>query len=483
MSKFINVNLTNQTTEDIDLETNNYLRGNIVNSANNYEASITKLYIPVSKIKLLKKSDMTDYYVSFLKTDGSSYHRATNTLYTDSQMSIYSLKDFVENLNRTLLKTYDDWMYEVDNASVLTLNATHNFTSVSTTDTVVCPATSHTHVCHVKFVVNSITNNNSNQIPFRIRVTSPLGTTCDIANGTNWNLPDTDTKTYDLTFDDSSPNNYPQSVGGFSTSTSYQSLQGTSIFSLDATINGNWTVECIPTYDDAPANLDIDMDYDLVLTRCFMNSTSSELSNLVPAFSYDDSTGKVSLIYSELLHASNTRLGLSPKLANILNFESQYNSTYDEYYIDYPHRVWSAGLDQTETLVQNRASIERVANLNRIEVVSSALRVESEVNNDNTSSNVITSFHPLFDNELSDLRYDYNSATHPYRSYPLKGNTGIDKIDISAYTVYDDETRERIRLRPSDKFYCTIVLTPVPTYNIDDKRPELLHQGQSYKLR
>lgn len=469
MTQFVNTNIINNTTSNIDCYQIDYLRNPIVNHGSDYTVSITKLYIPVGQMKLAKYSSTTDYTVGF--SDTANDH--SEQIYNDSSFPLYSLSDFVENVNLSMMKAYRGYLQDVLTPETFT-GVTHNFTNASQTDTITV-ATTQAQIGGITFKINSITNNVGTNVPVFIELEAPSGETCKIlqnkliTNGAG-------SQTWNVTFDDTSANSNTlfDGVSPSTTYNNYRTLQGTSLFNaLPASVAGSWLLRVKAV--NGVTTLDIDIDYDITFTLVpFAGETKSPYP---PSISYDNSTGFLTLNYYEKLHSNNTTLYFSPKLHNILNFDSYFKS--GNYQVKYPHRVWSSTLNEILTVRQDRQSIERVSTIAKINVYSNTLSVRPEFNSDNTSSSTITSFNPVFDTELSDLRYDYNSSTVPYRRYDIMHNGEIDKIDIGIEVLYTDGSKERLQLGPGDQFYCTLLFHPKLTGHVEgfqNRRLGNMHQ-------
>ena len=137
----------------------------IIDHGDNYNVAITRFYIPSSLIApFVSTSFSTDYKVGFCfpSINQNTQTGAVNNLYSLASFPINNNNDFIDNLNKTMAKSFYDCMRAVCNdadknyGEIVTVNQTITFPLGSLLQTF---SVSTTNACNGKYGIKLTINN------------------------------------------------------------------------------------------------------------------------------------------------------------------------------------------------------------------------------------------------------------------------------------------------------------------------------------
>ena len=447
--RVLNFHLQNDSTEDIQCQSQSFLTNSILEDKSQWSASIVKFRLPCSRLKMWKQRVTADDYALTIAPPIHPYGlNVEQPLFTDSEYPCYSLTDFKNNVNLSFLKAYYALLQQVGSTSFpkVVHGQTDNFdgtNGVSFTHT-----SSSDYTGYVEVIINSITKNSGDNKSIKCTLKNPSGTICDIVTSTFGDL------STPITFTDTSVNSSPQSQTFPTDKTNYRTQEGTMKFS-DESPNGQWTIN-FKSVDHSVLDHDIDWE---VHIQDVLKDDAGSFPNYPPTLSINEESGFLSLNVHELYLSRNINIGFTKKMSHMLGFDCKELWLGGYEMIEYPHINRSAGLDQIVVITQEYPTSDRISNIRDIQISSNSITTMNEMNEDDSTSDIITSFTPDTSQTISKLSYDTDAGNVPWRSYRLQGNNSMSTTDVRVFVRRTNGDREIHQLAPGESFDMSVLFS------------------------
>ena len=307
--------------------------------------------------------------------------------------------------------------------------------------------------------------------PVNITLISPSGIRCLIYSG---NVDRSGNSEY--IFEDGSINNIDQglSANNFPASDSYTPKESFLKFLDLSNAYGTWSIEVnsLSWINKDDFGFTLNMDYELTLFMLPKGYNNDfKFPNIPPALSYNASTNLLEYIIHESWFYSGNSLYHTPKLDNLLSFQSQLSvetnpsyvdnvpSNYGLYRLEFPQVILSSTLTANSfiNIIQPVSSVWKLnSNLETIEIRSSSLNVIGEYSNTSNSQVIMTVNVPANDDRTI---FEFQASVP--RWYNLSGPaTELYDVNFSIWATYKNGTSRQVYLDKFQKFSMLLLFCP-----------------------
>ncbi len=482
-NRYIDISLYNDKATDIEAKITVNRQQSIIDDPSLYDVSLSRFFLPTSTLvsNNITDSNKTNWKVGISlqeTTSATGQGYQVTPLKTFSEMPVYTVAQYIDNVNRTIARSFEEFYRKQAVDTVITtkryaarqiktggIYATYAAPSVSInfTNPFDSGAAEPTQAF---YIVLKLTNVSCRDLIFtndqllkdlEISLETPGGKkaiVCSHVGILN--------KNYDIYFSDS--NEYHISKLG---NQGLYWFQPQELFSKlhdgdTSSLLGNWKLnfktrtQVNGTTGAALPIWYINGDYSLEI--CFKNKSPDYggITNLpiYPMYFSTNGRDEIVLNYSEAHVASNMKFLCTYSMKNMFNgFDIYYDKFLQNYVIGYPQIaiVDSSNPSQTINLKQTGLAnnlLYTSHNISSIEVVSDIGIIPELIGETNQSkSDTIVQF--LVDEYANDF-YVYSDETTT-RRYRLTQSTPLTNFSISFYCRYRDGSRKICMLSPGER--------------------------------
>lgn len=485
-NQFIDIAITNFNTDPIPLSYEISRETDIISDPSYYDISVVRYKVPFSYVQshLLTSENIKNYQVGleFVNSNNiggpkSMYWK--EQLYQSSVFDMYGPEDFMDNVNRTLLKCYskfnDDRVANNDYyIKKVVKTQTCNFSQVNQTDSITVSLLTdmldmQNKGFDFKFKINSISGNYQAAIDKNMGFSLCLISPTTLKKVMLVNNVLLDYVGGNVTFVDYAAISQYDRVRNTKKDIELQPLELFGLKLKEQQISGNWSLALIThQLNNAPdTNFDFTMNYTFEIT---LNSIKNIwTSSFIPYFSWD-SNKLLNMNYSEAFAFSQINVFVSPYINTLMGMTSSkfvlsnYVGSDNVYYsLTIPQNVYSANVLAFNQLIslstlQNTSTYDSCNNLQSL-IFTTNMPIVQQFNKSTRATDLIlTSFN--IDGYVRDaiVFADNNGNTRKYR---ITQEDAIRRFIISAYIVRTDLTNNESILLPANG-YADILLNFSP---------------------
>ena len=449
----------------------------LIKNPSEYGVSILKFSLPTEALKSFIVNNSNDYKITIgssaslavinTPTDFINF-KASNSLPLSSSYNYITYEDVIEAFNRTSMMTYRDYLNSMS-GSYLSF-----FNRLNFAETFNFNVTGPSYVYEKTFAVNSdiltsvdnrlgyirltlnvgFTGSESSEYvgskhPHRLYLISPDGVKCLIYSGFDTNYSN------QLVFEDSSLTS-TESLSDFTLqlpSGSYQPKESFMKFNTNTSQFGNWKLRFESLDCNIMGNHDFHLNVAYNMDMWFLpkqyNGNDLGISQFPPLLGFaEGSTTLLQLKLHESWFYGNNYLAFSPKLNNILGFQS-YLASDGNYRVKLPQVLLSSTMTSNSFInyVQPISTLYKLTNIKAIQLRSNSLPVSGEYSIA-SGSNIVMSINVSVDTN-KDV-YEFTSTIE--RFYDLIGDTELTDINFSVWVEYNDGSVVKAQLPPYSQF-------------------------------
>lgn len=457
------------------------------------QMAITKFQLPISTVPIMRITDTDLYKISMICTVPTEHSTASTRMYKGessmpltSEWPIYSTTAFLDQLNKTLIKTYQNLLENVDSGGnyvkTVSLN-NQTFSSGAGTRKALTFGLGTGLFCpSCELTISDITNGGAlidGRVTILLENNNGLG--CRVATGIFLEAGKTykfssvyNQRPEELMYSEIYNNGQADGtleVNSGSSTVLLNPQDNFAKFSTDGAL-GNWHVSIIKAGDSGTLNLTCDVSLKLWTTYCGNYTTGGnfigEYAPAAPYYSLDKTSGKFTLHCEERWIQSGVQIYLGSGLNPILSLAKR-NIFGDGsiHLLDIPQCTLSTGVwggtDMTFKMVEFEQDTPKQYLLSEIESIvinsNSLPIVNRDLVGGNFSSQNLTSFSVDSDlvQEFNSLSYAYEGNSFPYRMYTLSPNREISSINVTAFARYRDGSQIQLSMLPRES--CLIQFT------------------------
>lgn len=458
-SVFYNFQINNSTSSTKLADQTDTRDNPILQKADDYAMSIVKFNLPASDVDSFVIDNSSDYQIQLSSgylPSGSppqtyTINKSTLGMKTTAVFPMKSYEDFLENLNRTSLSCYQEYLanFNTEFSNVISttsfITIANPYTAPTSNNTITMTAPAGYTNCYLGYISLSLTFKTYTDLQpayqdsddlWEIWLVNPAGDKCLVAG--TWKFDKTTAgKTYQ--FEDGaiySITSFDNDSGiSEDTAVIYQPQEPFVKFCDRTNISGNWTLR-IHNKSNDPAHdfqgdLECTLTFDL-LPECTTNGNQLNVIDTAPSFDIN-SDNKLEIIYPETLPLSGGNISFSSKLNDLLGFSSVLRN--DGFYqIKQPQINISKTLKESVRYTQPITTLYKLTDISEIQIRSSNLPIEAEFDAD-SNSNIVMSLNTS-STDLNKSVYEFFNSNLVDRSYKLINNQEIRSLNFSVWIKY-----------------------------------------------